>query len=204
MVTRFVDGAVTMSGGAVRADLGAVARAGRALRRLHTTAAPFAIEFRLFDDDRRVQGAAGRQVARRCPTATTTVQAEAEPARAALMANPVPLAPCHCDPLCENFLDTGDTDVRDRLRVRRQQRPDVGPRRPVGRGRLRRRAGRRAARAPTSTATPPPTQSGADGDPQGDVRPVVDAVGRDPTRQRQPGRRLLGVRRRPLRALPER
>ena len=39
-----------------------------------------------------------------------------------------PLAPWHCDPLCENFLDTGDAHVRHRLRVRRQQRPDVGSR----------------------------------------------------------------------------
>ena len=27
--------------------------------------------------------------------------------RAALARNPVPLVPCHCDPLCENFIDTG-------------------------------------------------------------------------------------------------
>ncbi len=32
---------------------------------------------------------------------------EAEAVRAALSARPLPLAPCHCDPLCENFLDTG-------------------------------------------------------------------------------------------------
>ncbi len=43
------------------------------------------------------------------PDGYEEVQAEAEAARAALTANPVPLAPCHCDPLCENFLDTGDT-----------------------------------------------------------------------------------------------
>ena len=28
--------------------------------------------------------------------------------RAALDAHPATLAPCHCDPLCENFLDTGE------------------------------------------------------------------------------------------------
>ncbi len=28
--------------------------------------------------------------------------------RAALQAHGLPLAPCHCDPLCENFLDTGE------------------------------------------------------------------------------------------------
>ena len=36
------------------------------------------------------------------------VVAEAETVRAALAAHPLPLAPCHCDPLCENFLDTGE------------------------------------------------------------------------------------------------
>jgi thiamine kinase-like enzyme len=32
----------------------------------------------------------------------------AQPVRAALDRNPAQLAPCHCDPLCENFLDTGE------------------------------------------------------------------------------------------------
>ena len=36
------------------------------------------------------------------------VLAKAESVRSALAANPVPLAPCHCDPLCENFIDTGE------------------------------------------------------------------------------------------------
>lgn len=32
-------------------------------------------------------------------------------ARAALAAHPLPIAPCHCDPLAENFLDTGERMV---------------------------------------------------------------------------------------------
>jgi thiamine kinase-like enzyme len=36
------------------------------------------------------------------------VQSAAERVRQALAAQPVPLVPCHCDPLCENFLDTGE------------------------------------------------------------------------------------------------
>ena len=32
----------------------------------------------------------------------------AQPVRDALDQNPAILAPCHCDPLCENFLDDGD------------------------------------------------------------------------------------------------
>ena len=35
------------------------------------------------------------------------VVAEAEAVRRVLDANPTPLAPCHCDPLCENLLDDG-------------------------------------------------------------------------------------------------
>jgi thiamine kinase-like enzyme len=35
------------------------------------------------------------------------VLAEAQAVRAALARAPVPRVPCHCDPLCENFLDTG-------------------------------------------------------------------------------------------------
>src|SRR5690606_41555111 len=34
-------------------------------------------------------------------------QTEAAEVRAALAAHPARRVPCHCDPLCENFLDTG-------------------------------------------------------------------------------------------------
>lgn len=49
---------------------------------------------------------AGKDVA--LPVGYHAVLTEAETIRTALARNPVPLAPCHCDPLCENFLDTGD------------------------------------------------------------------------------------------------
>jgi thiamine kinase-like enzyme len=41
------------------------------------------------------------------PEGYHAVVREAASVRAALARNPAPLAPCHCDPLCENFLDTG-------------------------------------------------------------------------------------------------
>ncbi len=201
MVTRFVDGARTMSGEGFAADLGAVERAGRALRRLHTTAAPFAIEFRLFDmiDEYKALLAAKSAV---LPDGYEQVQAEAEAARAALTANPVPLAPCHCDPLCENFLDTGDTMYVIDYEYAGNNDPmwDLGDL--SVEGGFGARAGRRPARRLLRRSA---TRggSGPNGDPQGDVRSVVDPVGRDPTRQRQPRRRLLGIRRRPLRALPD-
>ncbi len=108
MVTRFIDGAVTMSNDRFAADQGAVARAGRALHRLHTTADPFANDFALFSmiDDYKALLAAKSA---RLPDGYDDVQAAADTARHALERRPVELAPCHCDPLCENFLDTGDT-----------------------------------------------------------------------------------------------
>ncbi len=106
MVTRFVDGARTMTAETF-ADLGAVARAGRAFRQLHTTCAAFAVDFELFTmiDDYRTVLAAKHAL---LPDGYGTVLAAAERARAALARHPVERVPSHCDPLCENFLDTGE------------------------------------------------------------------------------------------------
>ncbi len=109
MVTRFVDRAVTMSAERFR-DLGAVARAGKAFRTLHTTAAPFAVDFKLFsmiDDYKRLLGEKGTAL----PDGYAEAEAQAEATRGALEAAARPLVPSHCDPLCENFLDTGERMV---------------------------------------------------------------------------------------------
>jgi thiamine kinase-like enzyme len=105
MVTGFVDGAATMSAARFR-DLESVARAGRAFRRLHTTAAPFATDFQLFamiDEYKQLLAAKGATL----PEGYEQLQARADATRQALEARPRPLVPSHCDPLCENFLDTG-------------------------------------------------------------------------------------------------
>lgn len=109
MVTRFVDGAATMHPERFR-DLAAVARAARVLRRLHTTATPFASDFRLFDmidDYKRLIAEKGATL----PDGYATAEAQADATRRALEAAARPLVPAHCDPLCENFLDTGDRMV---------------------------------------------------------------------------------------------
>ena len=106
MVTRFVDGAVTMDAERFT-DLAAAARAGTAFRRLHTTAAPFATDFQLFpmiDEYKSLLAAKGATL----PTGYADAERRAAAARAALEARPVALVPSHCDPLCENFLDTGE------------------------------------------------------------------------------------------------
>ena len=106
MVTRFVDGAATMNA-ARFCDLGAVARAAEAFRQLHTTAAPFATDFTLFPMiDEYKALLASKHAA--LPDGYDEVHRHAETMRAALEAAPVALVPCHCDPLCENFLDTGE------------------------------------------------------------------------------------------------
>ena len=106
MVTRFIEGAATMSAERFR-DLDAVARAGRAFRELHTTAAPFGNDFDLFgmiDDYKRLLAEKGATL----PDGYEELQATAEATRAALEATKRPFVPSHCDPLCENFLDTGE------------------------------------------------------------------------------------------------
>jgi len=109
MLTRFVDGAVTMDAERF-GDLAAVARAGRVLRRLHTTSAPFAVDFRLFamiDEYKALLADRGAPL----PDGYADVQQQAGAAREALESHPISLVPSHCDPLCENFLDTGDAMV---------------------------------------------------------------------------------------------
>ena len=109
MVTRFVDGAMTMSADRFH-DLGAVARAGVAFRKLHTTAASFAVDFKLFsmvDEYKRLLAEKGATL----PDGYAAAETQADATRRALEAAARPLVPSHCDPLCENFLDTGERMV---------------------------------------------------------------------------------------------
>ena len=107
MVSRFVAGAETMSPEAFRTRAGAPARAGEAFRKLHESGAVFPFRFELFSMiDGYLKVLATKDVT--LPDGYHDVVAEAETVRAALAAHPLPLAPCHCDPLCENFLDTGE------------------------------------------------------------------------------------------------
>ncbi|MEM5470207.1 choline/ethanolamine kinase family protein [Hoeflea sp. AS60] len=107
MATRFIDGAVTMTPDAFRADPGSVRRAGEAFRQLHTSGAKFPFTFELFAMiDEYLAILSSKDVA--LPDGYHDVVSEAQTVRAALARNPVQLVACHCDPLCENFLDTGE------------------------------------------------------------------------------------------------
>lgn len=106
MVTALVPDVETMSPQAFATRTGAPARAARALHRLHTSGGVFPFRFELFamiDDYLKVLST--KDVA--LPDGYHRVVAEAETIRQALGRHDSPLVPCHCDPLCENFLDDG-------------------------------------------------------------------------------------------------
>ena len=104
MVTRLVDNAVTMSPALFKERRGSPARAGIVFRKLHQSDAKFNARFDLFQMiDGYLKVLAGKDV--ELPQGYHDVVGEAEGVRAALAAHPLPVVACHCDPLCENFLD---------------------------------------------------------------------------------------------------
>ncbi len=105
MVTRFVGGR-TMTAGLFRGVAGAAGRAGVVFRRLHGSGEEFSFRFELFgmiDEYLRVLGPMGVGV----PEGYHEVVGRAGELRGVL-GEPEVLRPCHCDPLCENFIDTGE------------------------------------------------------------------------------------------------
>ncbi|MFN7009540.1 MAG: phosphotransferase [Allorhizobium sp.] len=106
-VSRFIDGATTMTPERFRSRPGAAARAGLAFRKLHDCGVVFPARFELFAMiDSYLAILSTKDVA--LPPGYHDVLKAAEGVRAALSAHPLPNVACHCDPLCENFLDTGD------------------------------------------------------------------------------------------------
>ena len=107
MVTRYIDGTATMSPELFKSRAGSPGRAGEAFRKLHLSGARIDFRFELFSMIDEYLGILGGKTVD-LPDGYHDVLKEAESVRAALAAHELPLAPCHCDPLCENFLDTGE------------------------------------------------------------------------------------------------
>lgn len=107
MLSKYLDGCETMTPETFPETSGAPARAGDVLRRLHQSGKTFEFRFELFsmiDDYLGILDKLGAEL----PDGYHDVVREAQSVRAALDSQPVSLAPCHCDPLCENFLDNGE------------------------------------------------------------------------------------------------
>jgi thiamine kinase-like enzyme len=86
---------------------GAPARAAGVFKRMHDCRRPFKFRFELFSMMDDYLGHLAKLGAT-LPEGYHDMVGEAEAVRRVLDANPGTLAPCHCDPLCENFLDDGE------------------------------------------------------------------------------------------------
>ncbi len=107
MISEAIQDIETMTPDLFGARTGSPARAGAALAKLHGSGETFEFRFELFamiDDYLKILST--RDV--NLPDGYNEIVKAAEPVKTALAANPTPLAPCHCDPLCENFLDDGE------------------------------------------------------------------------------------------------
>ena len=104
LLARYVDGAETMSERAFK-DLARVERAARTFRRMHRHPEAFAGRFDVFAQIDEYLALLRRNDAR-IPEGYDALHKESDAARRALAENPAPLAPCHNDPLAENFVDS--------------------------------------------------------------------------------------------------
>lgn len=107
MISEAIQNIETMVPDAFKLRTGSPARAGVALAKLHGSGEKFEFRFELFkmiDDYLKILAAKNAKL----PDGYHAIVEAAKPVKAALAANPTPLAPCHCDPLCENFLDDGE------------------------------------------------------------------------------------------------
>ncbi len=108
MISRCIENIVTMTPALFQSRDGAASRAGRALHRLHRSGESFRSRFELFamiDDYLAILSGKAIDL----PPGYGAVVTAAQPVKHALEAAPAALAPCHCDPLCENFLDDGSS-----------------------------------------------------------------------------------------------
>jgi thiamine kinase-like enzyme len=105
MLCRYIDDSLTMDVQRFK-DHAAVARAARAFRKLHQCGHAFESRFELFEQIDNYLGMV-RKLSAAIPEGYEEVKGQAEAVRTALGAHDLPSAPCHCDPLAENFLDTG-------------------------------------------------------------------------------------------------
>jgi thiamine kinase-like enzyme len=107
MISRTVPGIETMSPALFQSRTGSPARAGKALKKLHSSGEIFEFRFELFamiDDYLKILSSKDVKL----PEGYHDVVAAANPLKNVLAQADIALAPCHCDPLCENFLDDGD------------------------------------------------------------------------------------------------
>ena len=106
MITETVQNIETMSPDLFKERKEAPKRAGLALAKLHNSGETFEFRFELFSMiDEYLAILSTKNV--NFPDGYHEVVNAARPIKELLEKTNLPLAPCHCDPLCENFLDDG-------------------------------------------------------------------------------------------------
>ena len=106
MVSKAINGIETMTPNLFGLRKGSPARAGVALSKLHNSGETFDFHFELFnmiEDYLKILSTKDVNL----PKGYHDIVKAAEPVKESLQENPTTLAPCHCDPVCENFLDDG-------------------------------------------------------------------------------------------------
>jgi thiamine kinase-like enzyme len=106
MISKAINEIETMTPNLFGLRKGSPARAGLALAKLHNSGEVFDFRFELFNminDYLKILSTKNVDL----PEGYHDIVKAAEPVKELLEANPIPLTPCHCDPLCENFLDDG-------------------------------------------------------------------------------------------------
>ena len=106
MLCRYVANSVTLDIEKLR-DHGSVARVATAFKRLHQCGQTFESRFELFEQIDNYLGHVTKLKAQ-VPEGYEQVHQDAQAVREALGLHDLPTAPCHCDPLAENFLDNGE------------------------------------------------------------------------------------------------
>jgi thiamine kinase-like enzyme len=106
MLTRYLEGCETLSPEAFTTKPGVPTRAAQTLKRMHESGKEFRFRFELFDMIDTYLDVLSRKDAE-LPEGYHDVVEESGAVREALEARPVALAPCHNDPLTENFMDNG-------------------------------------------------------------------------------------------------
>jgi thiamine kinase-like enzyme len=105
MLAQYING-VTLNTARFK-DPGSVRRSAEALRTLHQSDCSFTRRFEVFEQIDEYLGLIDKLDAK-VPNGYEAVRDEASDVRRILQSKPVELVPCHCDPLAENFIDTGE------------------------------------------------------------------------------------------------
>ncbi|MCZ4352521.1 phosphotransferase [Roseovarius aestuarii] len=106
MISATVPDIETMTPALFASRKGSPARAGAALAKLHRSGEVFEFRFEPFAMiEEYLKILSTKDVT--LPEGYDEIVAEAEPIKDVLANADITLAPCHCDPLCENFLDDG-------------------------------------------------------------------------------------------------